>query len=834
MNPTMKQLLSVGMLGGAFYFGAGDPSARAASPMSGPVVAKLAPLAAVQLTPSDGAAGDYFGNAVSLSGDGNTALIGARMKGFATRPMQGSAYLFVRRGDGWVQVDELAASDAAAGDEFGFAVALSSDGNTALVGAPYKGSGTQLAVGAAYIFARSGSNWTQEAELRAGDAAGHDLFGFAVALSEDGNTALIGADEKTFGTLTNQGAAYMFVRNGNGWHQQSRLTAGDASAGDYFGHAVSLSSDGNTALVGAPFKLIGSHTGTQFHQGSVYFFERNGSSWRQAAEQSDSEGASNDALGFSVSLSGDGNTALVGAVGKNIGLLDRTGSGYVFVRSGSSWTRQTELIASTGGTQDNFGYSVSLSGDGNTALVGTAALFDFVYVRAAGVWSQQDALSAGSFVALSGDANTALAGAPYAGTGVAYVLGSTYSIMLSVSPPNAGTVGGGGTFAADSSQLVTAQANPGYAFTNWTENGVAISTAPNYSFILDSNRTLVANFVAVATTNVTCARGTYRGLFAGGDVAQSSSGSFTLTTTAQGMLSASFMVGGSRYSSRGAFDSFGCCTQILRNAKGHGYTVHLQLSAADPDQLYGTVNAVDGSWSAALAGDRAIYHPVTNTAPQAGKYTLVIPGSYGVTSLPGGDGFGTVKVDAGGKVTLKGSLADGTSISHSSALSKTGEWPLYVRLNSGKGSFQGWVVLAPTPTNDLSGTLAWIKPVLPKAKFYPAGFSLQTTAPGFRYVPPAKGTPVLNLNQAVLVLSGGGLAQDLTNSVTLSANNRVTGPNKTSLTFTPSTGAFKGNVFDANGRRISCRGVALQSTNSAQGYFLGAGGQSGQVLLSAP
>ena len=184
-----------------------------------------------KLTASDAAADDYFGNSVSVSGD--TAVVGAYYKD----SHKGAAYVFVRSGSIWNQQAKLTASDAAANDYFGDSVSVNS--NTAVVGASGKNSNK----GAAYVFVRSGSIWNQQAKLTASDAVADDYFGTSVSVSSD--TAVVGASGKESHT----GAAYVFVRSGSIWSQQIKLTASDPSASDYFGHSVSIS--GDTAVVGA-------------------------------------------------------------------------------------------------------------------------------------------------------------------------------------------------------------------------------------------------------------------------------------------------------------------------------------------------------------------------------------------------------------------------------------------------------------------------------------------------------------------------------------------------------------------------------------------------------
>ena len=163
--------------------------------------------AEIKLLASDGAANDQFGYSVSLSGDGSTAIVGARLdddKGSDS----GSAYIYVRSGSTWTQQAKLVASDGAANDQFGYSVSISSDGSTAIVGAYYdddKGTGS----GSAYVYVRSGSTWTQQAKLLASDSADSDQFGSSVSISADGSTALVGArydDDKG----TSSGSAYVY------------------------------------------------------------------------------------------------------------------------------------------------------------------------------------------------------------------------------------------------------------------------------------------------------------------------------------------------------------------------------------------------------------------------------------------------------------------------------------------------------------------------------------------------------------------------------------------------------------------------------------------------
>ena len=340
----------------------GSAPARAAQPQGSPPQESLALLALqqTQLTAPDGAASDWFGSSVALSGD--TALVGSELDAVGAHAYQGSAYVFTRTGTIWTLQQHLTAGDGDASDNFGSAVALS--GDTALIAAPYADIGANTAQGAAYVFARSGTTWTQQQKLTADDGDAMDEFGYSVAVS--GDTSLVGARWDDLGAGTRQGAAYVFARSGTTWTQQgAALTADDGATDDEFGSSVALS--GDTALVGAPYADIGANTA----QGSAYVFTRSGAAWTFEQKLIAGDGDANDRFGWAVALSGD--TALIAAPWAVVGEVHQ-GSAYVFTRSGTTWTRQAQLTAADGASDDEFGSSVALSGD--TALVG--ALHDDV------------------------------------------------------------------------------------------------------------------------------------------------------------------------------------------------------------------------------------------------------------------------------------------------------------------------------------------------------------------------------------------------------------------------------------------------------------------------
>lgn len=304
---------------------------------------------------------------------------------------------------------KLVGSGAAAGTEQGFSGSLSADGNTAIVG----GEGDNADAGAAWVFTRSGGVWTQQgAKLVGSGAVGNAWQGASVSLSADGNTAIVGGWDDNSGA----GAAWIWTRSGGVWTQQGSKLVGSGAVGNAEqGQSVSLSADGNTAIVG------GSQDNTD--AGAAWVFTRSGGVWtQQGAKLVGSGGVGGTWQGFSVSLSADGNTAIVGGYRDN----GFAGAVWVWTRSGGVWTQQGTKLVGTGAVGNaHQGESVALSADGNTAIVGGQADSAnagavWIWTRSGGVWTQQGAKLVGSgaagtaqqgfSVSLSADGNTAIVG----------------------------------------------------------------------------------------------------------------------------------------------------------------------------------------------------------------------------------------------------------------------------------------------------------------------------------------------------------------------------------------------------------------------------------------
>ncbi len=372
---------------------------------------------------------DQFGYSVTLSGDGNTLAVGANLEASHATGIDGdqldnsslgagAVYVFKRDNGSWSQQAYVKASNAEAGDVFGYQVALSFDGNTLAVTAQGEDSAAAGidfdetnndagGAGAAYIFSRSGDSWVQQAYLKAMYPEENDLFGTSVAISQDGNTVAIGALDEDGGQVgvngdqsdnsgRGSGVAYVFSRDGDSWSQQAYIKGLNTARADAFGAAVALSANGSTLAVGAPDEnntttgvnaeighRVGNEQRTDYSNGSAYVFSRQDGTWTQQAYIKPSHLGQFDQFGTRVALSGDGDLLAVGvpledsaAVGLNGDRGDDEDGGsefgaiYLYARSEGMWSEHSYLKAPNAGVYDEFGSVVALDGDGTTMIVG--------------------------------------------------------------------------------------------------------------------------------------------------------------------------------------------------------------------------------------------------------------------------------------------------------------------------------------------------------------------------------------------------------------------------------------------------------------------------------
>ncbi len=328
------------------------------------------------------------GSSVAVSADGNTAVVGGNRDNH--NPDQngvGAFWIYRKIGTTWQQQGEKLIGSVAVGESRqGEAVAINADGSTIIIGAP----GDSLLWGSAWVFTRTGTSWTQQAKLvTQSSQAG---FGSSVSISADGNTAIIGAPFYNTGV----GAAWVFVRNGSVWTEQRKLMPVAYSQGFLKqGVSVAISADGNTAIMGGT-AAVGLNIGLE--KGSAWVFMRNGSDWTLGDRLEGTGSVGTEvSQGNSVALSADGKTAVVAGYGDN----NQEGAVWIFTRAGNTWTQQGEKLLGQGlsatsvyGQPHSQGSSVSISADGNTVMVGVKGDSSnlgavLVYKRTGTTWTQQ-------------------------------------------------------------------------------------------------------------------------------------------------------------------------------------------------------------------------------------------------------------------------------------------------------------------------------------------------------------------------------------------------------------------------------------------------------------
>ena len=432
-------------------------------------------------------AGDQFGHAIALSADGGTLAVGAPIDGGSVTGVHdddpdpaddsayssGAVYVYARAGDGWTQQAFIKASNTGSNDQFGSALALSADGDTLAVSAFFEDSSATGIdgdqddnsvgqSGAAYVFTRTGTTWSQDAYIKAsntGPGEG-DTFGYTISLSDDGRSLAVGApgegsaasgidgDESDNSAIA-AGAVYVFLRRGDGtWSQQAYVKSSNPRTNVLFGYAVALDGNGGRLAVGAYDDEGG--------KGAVYIFTRSGDAWSEQARLQASNTERGDAMGAWVAISDDGNKVAAGAADEDSFLTGvnpgdqgaddqitntSAGAAYVFARAGS-WSQQAFVKASNAGHEDWFGVRLALSGDGNTLVVaapnedsaatGFAGDPDddsaqeagavYIYTRSGGAWTHQVYVKGsnteqfdefGSSVALSRDGTVLAVGARF-------------------------------------------------------------------------------------------------------------------------------------------------------------------------------------------------------------------------------------------------------------------------------------------------------------------------------------------------------------------------------------------------------------------------------------
>ena len=614
---------------------------------------------AAKLTASIGAAGDWLGYSVAVSGD--TIAVGAP----SAESGDGAVYVFTKTGAGWTDANEtaeLTATDGNTGDGLGSSVAI--DGTTIVAGAPYAGDEVS---GAVYVFDEPGgwASGPETAELTASD----DGDGLGTSVGIDGGTIVAGAPEANNGV----GAVYLYAEPGGGWTdamETAQLTADDGTAGDALGSSVAIS--GGTVAAGAPFAGESSSS-----VGAVYVFTQPAGDWTTATQDVEltaSGGAGNgDGIGWSVAV--DGDTVAAGAPYADVNGNAVQGAAYVFEKPGGGWAdannETVELSAADGASSDALGWSVSVSGssvaagapyatvDGNTEQ-GTVYLFtesggDWTAAAQSGEWNASDGTAGdtfGSSVALGG--GTVVAGAPTATVDGTPGQGAAYVASEPLCQP--------GTYSASGSAPCT-DADPG----SFVDHAGATSQTPCAAGTYQPNSGRTSCLDAPAGTSVAnqgaatptpCDSGSYQDATGQTACKPAPPGTFTLKASGAqiGPISPTPCAAGTYQPNSG---------QSSCLPAGRGFYVSSAGSATETACPGGETTAGTGATSVAACGSAPAITSASSAvfrAGSAGTFTVKTTGS-GTISLTrlGGLPIGVTFHDNGdGTATLAGTPAAGT------------------------------------------------------------------------------------------------------------------------------------------------------------------------------
>ncbi len=655
---------------------------------------------------ADVAAHDAEGSSVSLSAGGTIAAVGAPNAG------DGAVYVFVFANGYWSQAREITDPDADSGARFGAAVALSGDGTTLLVGAP----GDSSAKGKAYLYTFSSGSWvggTLNSPVEATDPAGvaADGFGQAVALSSDGSTALIGAPGTAVG-----GHAYVYASAGT---LEATIADPAAATGDTFGSSVSLSADESTAIVGAPESKVGANAG----QGSAYVFvspAAGAAGWSGTiaapATLAEAAGAAaNDLFGSAVALSGDESTAVVGAPG-----FSGKGAILTFAK-GAGWTGAPPIAgqladpATGAATGDAFGSSVATSSTGSTLLVGAparasnagAAFTSSTPFSSATAVAGTGSGAAGSSVALSADgSSTELVGAPAAspngesGAGAADASTSAATLVVTCAATTASISGDDAVTLALSGGGETINGAPvsNAGAGNFAGSNCTSAATPAYPTIAAAAATSTLAFSTDSSAPVT---------FAGNDSATTHNSSLTFTTAGQTVALNDAITGNSTSAATGhsttTFNGIG--GTITGTSTGNTVTLPTPTGTLATTLSAGTVNITDGG-TAIGRFDGGTFTVYDGSGTGSHTLTFSTDSSAPVTFL--GNDSATTHNSSLTFTTAGQTVALNDAITGNSTSTATGHSTTTFNGIGGTitGTSTGNTVTLPTPTGTLASTLS--------------------------------------------------------------------------------------------------------------------------------
>lgn len=377
---------------------------------------------------------------------------------------------------------------------------------------------------------------------------------------------------------------------------------------------------------------------------------------------------------------------------------------------------------------------------------------------------------------------------------------------------------------------LTAVAAAGWNFSGWSASGLpdtVDTSSATLKFTIANDLLLTANFTP---KTYTLAQGVYYGLFTNSSPSPENSGWFTFTLGGSGALSGRLLIGSTNYSFSSTFPASGLA-EVTAKHGSQSLDVSLNLNLSSPTgQVKGTVS--NGAWVSGLLGNIAAAWTKKNPSPYAGRYTMILTNSE-TNEVPTGDSYGSLIVSQEGVLSVAGELADGNAFNQTAPVSTNGNWPFYAYVAKGNDILLGWLTFQEDEFGSIvlqETNLFWSKGVS-SSGYYADGFMNFLGVDSSPYSIPGKNSSGLSLLNPVVILSGGGLSESLTNSLASSGGLIYSSTNLT-LSIDPAVGTFTGQLKNSEqGVSLKLKGVVLQNPDNAAGFFLGTNGVSGAVLL---
>jgi len=322
-----------------------------------------------KLVDDEGYTGSGFGTSVDFNSTGDKIVVGIDDSSISYKQRQGAVYVYSTDGTAWALEAKLTASDVSPNDHFGRRVSINAVGDKLVVGSDSACINDDRSRGAAYIFSYNGTAWVQDAKLTASDGATYDYFGGSVAINSVGDKVVIGADSADINGEDAQGAIYIYCYDGDIWTEDTKLIDAEGASNYQFGFSVAFNDAGDKLAVGSMLADVNSNK----NQGVVNVYSYDDGVWELDGRLVASDGTSNAYFSRRLDINGIGDKIVVGADGTKVNGKRNQGAVYVYSRNDGSWREDVKLTIGAGNASDYFGWSVSINGYGDKAIIGSRA-----------------------------------------------------------------------------------------------------------------------------------------------------------------------------------------------------------------------------------------------------------------------------------------------------------------------------------------------------------------------------------------------------------------------------------------------------------------------------